>query len=133
MRRFTQSLLGQVMLSMAAALLIAQGISAVMLYRAASERRELAIMNAAAFQLLAGARIGDAEEQDIAFPGEGFWRRRQYGAGIAGVLQFIRRAPPDAEPVTGLQQIERHRHAHGAEADKPDPRAWFAVRHIRLP
>ena len=56
MRRFTQSLLGQVMLSMAAALLIAQGISAVMLYRAASERRELAIMNAAAFQLLAGAR-----------------------------------------------------------------------------
>ncbi len=64
MRRFPQSLLGQVMLAMAAALLIAQGISAVMLYRAASERRELAIMNGAAFQLLAGARRADRERPE---------------------------------------------------------------------
>lgn len=56
MRLGPRSLLGQVMLALAAALLIAQAISAGMLYRAANERRELAFMNAAAFQLLTGAR-----------------------------------------------------------------------------
>ncbi|MBX7481836.1 ATP-binding protein [Qipengyuania qiaonensis] len=61
MRLLPRSLLGQVMLALTAALLIAQGISAVMLYRAASERRELAITHAAAFQLLAGARRGDRD------------------------------------------------------------------------
>ena len=57
MTRFLpRSLLGQVMLALAAALLIAQAISATMLYRAASERRELAVTSAASFQLLVGQR-----------------------------------------------------------------------------
>ncbi|HCY02139.1 MAG TPA: two-component sensor histidine kinase, partial [Erythrobacter sp.] len=55
-RLLPRSLLGQVMLALAAALLIAQAISAVMLYRAASERREFALASAASFQLLAGQR-----------------------------------------------------------------------------
>ena len=55
-RLLPRSLLGQVMLALAGALLIAQGISAVLLYRAAAERRELAVMHAAAFQLVAGPR-----------------------------------------------------------------------------
>ncbi len=58
MRLIPKSLLGQVMFALAAALLIAQGISAVLLYRAAAERRELAMMHAAAFQLVAGPRRG---------------------------------------------------------------------------
>ena len=56
MRVLPRSLLGQVMLALAAALLIAQAISATLLYRAATERRELAFMHAAAFQLLGGPR-----------------------------------------------------------------------------
>ncbi|WP_370034306.1 sensor histidine kinase [Qipengyuania mesophila] len=59
MRLGPRSLLGQVMMALAAALLIAQAISAGMLYRAANERRELAFMNAAAFQLLSGTRNDD--------------------------------------------------------------------------
>ncbi|MEX0342985.1 MAG: ATP-binding protein [Erythrobacter sp.] len=60
MRVLPRSLLGQVMLALTAALLIAQAISATMLYRAATERRELAFMHAAAFQLLGGPRHHDA-------------------------------------------------------------------------
>ena len=63
MRLLPRSLLGQVMLALAAALLIAQAISATMLYRAATERRELAFMHAAAFQLLGGPRDRDRGER----------------------------------------------------------------------
>lgn len=56
MRFLPKSLLGQVMFALAGALLVAQGISATLLYRAAEQRRETAIMNAAAFQLLSGER-----------------------------------------------------------------------------
>ncbi len=54
-RLLPTSLLGQVMLSVALALLVAQVVSAVLLYRAGEERREAAIMTAAAFQLVNGA------------------------------------------------------------------------------
>ncbi len=56
MRFAPRSLLGQVMLALALALLLAQGISAVLLYRAAEQRREIGLMHAAAFQLLQGER-----------------------------------------------------------------------------
>ncbi|MBO6527608.1 ATP-binding protein [Erythrobacter sp.] len=56
MRLLPRSLLGQVMLALAAALLIAQAISATMLYRAATERREFALTSMASFQLLIGQR-----------------------------------------------------------------------------
>ncbi|TMM48377.1 ATP-binding protein [Qipengyuania marisflavi] len=62
MRLLPRSMLGQVMLALAAALLIAQAISAVLLYRAAEQRRELVIVHAAAFQLLSGPRRSGRHE-----------------------------------------------------------------------
>ena len=53
-RLLPRSLFGQVMLAMAVALLVAQAISTTLLYRAAEQRRELALANAAAFQLVTG-------------------------------------------------------------------------------
>ena len=58
MRRFLpKSLLGQMLLAVALALLVAQGISAVLLYRAAEQRREMGYANFLAFQLVAQPQI----------------------------------------------------------------------------
>lgn len=57
MKRFVpSSLLGQVMASVALALLVAQAVSVLMLYQANEERRETAAITAVAFRL-----VGDAE------------------------------------------------------------------------
>lgn len=53
-RHWPRSLLGQTMLALALALLGAQTIYATLLYRAADERREVALLNAAAFELISG-------------------------------------------------------------------------------
>ncbi|WP_454598245.1 ATP-binding protein [Qipengyuania sp. SM2507] len=55
MRLIPRSLIGQTMLAVAVALIVAQAISAVLLYRAAEQRRETALLNTAAFHLVAGA------------------------------------------------------------------------------
>lgn len=52
MRLWPRSLLGQMLLGVAAALLVAQTLSAVLLYRAGEERREAGALNAVAFSLL---------------------------------------------------------------------------------
>src|SRR5690606_12508565 len=66
MRRFLpKSLLGQMLLSVALALLVAQTISAVLQYRAAEQRRELGALSGLAFQLVAEPR----------FEGQPQWRR----------------------------------------------------------
>jgi hypothetical protein len=58
MRRvYPKSLLGQMLLAVALALLVAQGISAVLLYRAAQQRREIGYANGLAFQLVAQPQI----------------------------------------------------------------------------
>ena len=58
MRRFLpKSLLGQMLLAVAAALLVTQAISAVLLYRSLEARRELGAINGLAFQLVAEPRI----------------------------------------------------------------------------
>ncbi|MEZ5680759.1 MAG: ATP-binding protein [Erythrobacter sp.] len=66
MTRFLpRSLLGQVLLATAVALLVAQTISTALLYRAAEQRREMGLVHGAAFQLLTGpSRIerGDARD-----------------------------------------------------------------------
>lgn len=62
-RLFPQSLLGQVMLVLAVGLLVAQGISAFLLYQASEQRREAAIVNSLAFRLVAE---GDGGERDAA-------------------------------------------------------------------
>lgn len=53
-RQWPRSLLGQTLLALALALLGAQSIYASLLYRAADERREAALLNAAAFELISG-------------------------------------------------------------------------------
>src|SRR3546814_6966175 len=49
---FPRSLLGQVMLALAIGLIAGQAISAVLLYRAAEQRRETALVNAIALKLV---------------------------------------------------------------------------------
>lgn len=51
-----RSLQGQLLLAIALALLLAQGISAVLLYRAQSDRREAALVHTAALRLFGAAR-----------------------------------------------------------------------------
>jgi len=73
-----KSLLGQMLLSVAFALLVAQTLSAVLLYRAAEQRREAGLINSLAFQLVADPRLeyrgftGDGSDAES--PGRG-WRR----------------------------------------------------------
>jgi len=58
MKRFLpKSLLGQMLLSVALALLVAQGISAFLQYRAAEQRREMIAANSLAFQLVTEPRF----------------------------------------------------------------------------
>lgn len=53
---FPRSLQGQLLLAVALALLLAQGISAALLWRAQAERREMALVHAAAIRLFAANR-----------------------------------------------------------------------------
>lgn len=55
-RLWPSSLKGQLLLAVAMALFLAQGLGAVLIYRAQSERREVAILHSAAFRLLLGVR-----------------------------------------------------------------------------
>jgi signal transduction histidine kinase len=58
-----RSLMGQMMLAVAVALLLAQGIGAMLAYRAGVERREAALIHSAAFRLLTATRSdGEARE-----------------------------------------------------------------------
>ncbi|MXO60783.1 two-component sensor histidine kinase [Altererythrobacter salegens] len=78
MRRFLpKSLHGQMLLAVAVALLVAQAISAVLIYRAQEARREFGAANGLAFQLVAQPRI-DYRSSDVPGPlGERgrMWRR----------------------------------------------------------
>jgi signal transduction histidine kinase len=60
-----RSLLGQMLLAVAVALLVAQGISAALVWRAQEQRRESSLIGSLAFQLVAEQR----------FDGERPWRR----------------------------------------------------------
>ena len=84
-RIFPRSLLGQVLLAMAAALLIAQAISTTLLYRAAEQRRETAIMHSVAFQLLTGAERSTRERRAM---------RRMHGEMRHHDSALPRRLPP---------------------------------------
>ena len=68
-RRFLpKSLLGQMLLSVALALLVAQGLSAILLYRASEQRREMIAANGLAFQLVTEPRF-DFRRRDSRAPG----------------------------------------------------------------
>ena len=118
-RLLPRSLLGQVMLALAAALLIAQAISAVMLYRAASERREFALASAASFQLLAGQRRDLRGERRASGPPRPVTRRipgAERGLRLPRRIRFTETAAApllpgesrnSAREATIAQQLER--------------------------
>ena len=60
-RLLPRSLLGQMLLAVAAALFVAQGISGVLLYRAQEARRELMMVNGAALRLVFAVRAENGE------------------------------------------------------------------------
>lgn len=70
-RFWPRSLLGQMLLAVALALLVAQGISAFLVWRAQEQRREAGIVNSLAFQLVAEPRIDFREGP----AGDRPWRR----------------------------------------------------------
>jgi signal transduction histidine kinase len=76
-RFLPKSLLGQMLLSVALALLVAQAISAVLQYRAAEQRREMIAANGLAFQLVTEPRF-DFRRREIRSAGRrdrGGWQR----------------------------------------------------------
>ncbi len=60
LRLWPRSLMGQMLLAVAIALLLAQGFGTLLIYRAQTERREDALIHAAAFRLLVTTRGADA-------------------------------------------------------------------------
>ena len=93
-RLWPRSLLGQMLLALALGLLIAQSISAVLLYQAAENRREQALLNAAAFRLL-------STPPPVRDWGE---RRRQYGNGRRMADRAFRFNGSGRDPAPGLNQ-----------------------------
>lgn len=95
-RQWPRSLLGQTMLALAFALLASQAIYASLLYRAADERREVALLNTAAFEILSGpARL--SAEVARARPQRGPGGRR----GLRVVPRELRYSLAAASPIRG--------------------------------
>jgi signal transduction histidine kinase len=67
-RLWPQSLMGQLLAAVAVALMFAQGFSSILLYRAQSERREAAVVHAAAFRLLSATRRESTGQDGPHFP-----------------------------------------------------------------
>ncbi len=86
-RLLPQSLLGQVMFVLALGLLVAQGISAFLLYQSSEQRRETALISSLAFRLVAEGANPQREERRRARQAE----RRERG--------FERSGPPGDRPL----------------------------------
>lgn len=90
-RLWPRSLMGQMLLAVALALFLAQGIGALLIYRAQAERREAGIIHAAAFRLLSAARPADEQQQPRRRPGN---RQRDFERGGGGFrLERSNRSP----------------------------------------
>lgn len=111
LRLWPRHLLGQMLLSVALALLVAQGISGFLLYRAGEQRREEAVVNGAAFRLVAGPdgeqehgrnhRWRRSHDNDGGPPMRARGMRLEYRAS----LPFAADAQRDAEKEAALRQI----------------------------
>ncbi len=96
LRPWPRSLLGQMLLALATGLLVAQSISAVLLYQASESRREQTLLNAAAFRLLGNpqadrnpnGRRGENAAENTMRRSDGGRRAEHRGrrAGMAGEL-----------------------------------------------
>jgi signal transduction histidine kinase len=93
MRPWPRNLLGQTLLAVALALLAAQAVSAVLLYRAAENRQEAAVLNAAAISLLVDPGPGGSR-RDIA-------RRLRRSSGGPMLARPLRGELTAANPLLG--------------------------------
>ncbi|WP_271079280.1 sensor histidine kinase [Aurantiacibacter sp. MUD61] len=105
-RMFPQSLLGQVMLAVAGALLLAQMASAVLLFRAGEQRREAAALTGAAFQLVNGAR-SEAGERPVRRAREGRRARDRGQSGLPPALRYQRTETPPAGLAVNTSEGDR--------------------------
>ncbi|MFT4027888.1 MAG: ATP-binding protein [Novosphingobium sp.] len=109
-RLWPSSLQGQVLLAIGLALLLAQTLNAVLIYRAQSERRDLALIHAAAFHLLLGSR-GEAiiatayPRQRRAIEGGGGFRLEGVADPAISSDQHDRRAEDELRKVLADQNI----------------------------
>ncbi len=94
-RLWPSSLLGQVLASAALALLVAQIISAALLYGASEQRRESALLATAAFQLVGGAERAARNE---AMRQESARLRRPPGGSGRGLPRVLRYSVTSASP-----------------------------------
>jgi signal transduction histidine kinase len=99
-RLLPQSLLGQVMLVLALGLLAAQAISATLLYRAAEDRREAAIVSSLAYRLIAEAGRSEENLSERAAARAAFEARRTERGS---------RRPSDRPPFAGRTRIPAER------------------------
>ena len=106
--RWPRSLLGQTMLALALALLVAQTIYASLLYRAADERREVALLNAAAFEILSGPTRLRAEVARVRPRAP---LRRGGRSGVRVVPRQLRYSLAPASPVRAQEKRSVHREA----------------------
>lgn len=98
-RLWPRSLQGQLMLAIALALLLAQGISASLLYRAQAERREAALVHTAALRLFAAGREAGLFGAPDHHPGDvaGGGRQLKVNQQAASPLRIADRRSPHAE------------------------------------
>jgi signal transduction histidine kinase len=98
-RFLPKSLLGQMLLAVALALLVAQGISAALLYRAAEQRREMGIAHALTFQLVAEPRFDfrQALSKHSGGAGKRRWQRLRVERTAANPLRPGEATEPERE------------------------------------
>lgn len=104
-RLWPVSLKGQVLLAIALALLLAQGLSAALLYRAEHERREAALLHMATVRIIAATKgQSESEFQPPPQPGAG----PGHAAGPSESFRFERTTQSPLRP--GEQRIEEGEH-----------------------
>ena len=135
MRFWPRSLQGQLLSAIAIALLVAQGLSAALVYRSQVERREGALVNAVAF------RLADAVERpDRAGPGHGRRGERMRVERLKATPQRPgEQRDPHAETVlTEILAREGVAFTHAVVLERPvsmdDPaQRWMAAHRGRMP
>ena len=134
MRLWPRSLQGQLLLAIALALLVAQGVSALLVYRAQAERREAMLINSAAF------RLADAVQRPARQAGRG-WRGSRMRVERSAVTPQRpgERRDPHAETVLGeILEREGVDFTHAVVVERPVAqdyavKRWLAAHGDNLP
>lgn len=105
-RLWPRSLKGQMLLAVALALLLAQAVSAVLIYRAQTSQREAALLHTAAFRLLRAAREDWALPDTTRGNGHGFWIERSTASPIKRGEMRDTRAEASLRAILADQDVE---------------------------